>query len=146
MISSASGLGDVIPADAKLIEGDYLTIDQAALTGESLPVNKKLGELAFSGSVAKQGEMVAVVTGTGANTFFGRTAKLVESAGAKSHLQEAVLQVGNFLILTAILLCAILTAVELYWGASFLRNRSGPDRCRPGNWRWPSRPRKSWVC
>ena len=114
-------LGDVIPADAKLVEGEYLTIDQAALTGESLPVNKKLGELAFSGSVAKQGEMVAVVTGTGANTFFGRTAQLVESAGAKSHLQEAVLQVGNFLILTAMLLCALLTAVELYWGASFLK-------------------------
>ena len=114
-------LGDIIPADAKLIEGDYLTIDQAALTGESLPVNKQAGELAFSGSVAKQGEMVAVVTGTGANTFFGRTAKLVESAGARSHLQEAVLQVGNFLILTALLLCAMLTAVELYWGASFLK-------------------------
>jgi magnesium-transporting ATPase (P-type) len=114
-------LGDIIPADAKLIEGEYLTIDQAALTGESLPVNKQSGELAFSGSVAKQGEMVAVVTGTGANTFFGRTAQLVESAGAQSHLQEAVLQVGNFLILTAILLCVLLTAVELYWGASFLK-------------------------
>ncbi len=112
--------GDIIPADAKLLSGDYLSVDQAALTGESLPVHKRAGDLAYSGSVAKQGEMLALVTGTGANTFFGRTAQLVESAGAKSHLQESVLQVGNFLILSAIALCVILTAVELYWGTSFL--------------------------
>ncbi len=113
-------LGDIIPADVKLIEGDYLSVDQAALTGESLPVDKKTGEVAFSGSVAKQGEMVAVVTGTGANTFFGRTAKLVETAGAKSHLQESVLQIGNFLIFSALALIVVLAAVELYWGTSFI--------------------------
>jgi H+-transporting ATPase len=62
-------LGDVTPADAKLIEGDYLSIDQAALTGESLPVSKKLGDLAYSGSIVKKGEMVAVVMGTGDNTW-----------------------------------------------------------------------------
>jgi H+-transporting ATPase len=113
-------LGDIIPADAKLIDGDYLSVDQAALTGESLPANKKIGDLAFSGAVAKQGEMLAVVTGTGANTFFGRTAKLVESAGAKSHLQESVLQIGNFLIFSALALIGVLAVVELYWGTSFL--------------------------
>ncbi len=113
-------LGDIIPADVKLIEGDYLSVDQAALTGESLPVGKKAGDVAFSGSIAKQGEMVAVVTGTGANTFFGRTAKLVETAGAKSHLQESVLQIGNFLIVSALTLIVVLAAVELYWGTSFI--------------------------
>lgn len=71
---------------------------QLALTGESLPVNKKPGDTAYSGSVAKQGEMVAVVTATGAHTFFGRTAKLVASAGARSHFQQAVLRIGNLLI------------------------------------------------
>src|SRR5437016_7386352 len=75
-------LGDVVPADCKLIQGDYISIDQSALTGESLPVTKKSGEDAYSGSVVKQGEMVAVVTATGANTFFGRTAKLVAGAGS----------------------------------------------------------------
>src|SRR5437762_1213320 len=74
-------LGDVVPADCKLIRGDYISIDQSALTGESLPVTKKSGDDAYSGSVVKEGEMVAVITATGANTFFGRTAKLV--AGAK---------------------------------------------------------------
>ncbi|MCP5426539.1 MAG: plasma-membrane proton-efflux P-type ATPase [Gammaproteobacteria bacterium] len=113
-------LGDIVPADARLIEGDYLSVDQSALTGESLPVNKKLGEAVYSGAVAKQGEMVAVVTATGANTFFGRTAKLVETAGAKSHLQASVLQIGNFLIFSALALIIVLTGIELYWGTSFL--------------------------
>ncbi|MCB1149679.1 MAG: HAD-IC family P-type ATPase, partial [Chlamydiia bacterium] len=58
-------LGDIVPADVKLVEGDYLTVDQAALTGESLPVNKKQGDVAYSGSIAKQGEMIAEVTATG---------------------------------------------------------------------------------
>lgn len=113
-------LGDIIPADAKLIDGDYLSVDQAALTGESLPVNKAAGDTVYAGSIAKQGEMLAVVINTGANTFFGRTAKLVESAGAKSHLQESVLQIGNFLIFSALTLIGVLAVVELYWGTSFL--------------------------
>lgn len=106
-------LGDVIPADGKLLEGDYLSVDQAALTGESLPVNKKVGDIIYSGSVAKQGEMIGVVTSTGVNTFFGRTAKLVESAGNISHFQQAVMRVGNFLIALSIVLCVILSAVVL---------------------------------
>ena len=107
-------LGDVIPADGKLLEGEYLSVDQAALTGESLPVNKKVGDIIYSGSVAKQGEMVGVVTSTGVNTFFGRTAKLVEGAGNVSHFQQAVMKVGNFLIALSIILCVILSAVVLY--------------------------------
>src|SRR6266566_7690214 len=81
-------LGDVVPADCKLIQGDYISIDQSALTGESLPVSKKSGEDAYSGSIVKQGEMTAVVTATGGNTFFGRTAKLVAGAGSVSHFQR----------------------------------------------------------
>ncbi len=107
-------LGDIIPADVKLFEGDYLSLDQSALTGESLPVNKKAGDIAYSGSVAKQGEMVAIVTGTGGNTYFGRTAKLVETAGAISHFQKAVMRVGNFLIFIALGLSVVLIGVELF--------------------------------
>ncbi len=83
-------LGDVVPADIKLVEGDYLSIDQSALTGESLPVTKGRGEVAYSSTLIKEGETVGVVCATGAETFFGRTAKLVESAGAVSHFQHAV--------------------------------------------------------
>src|SRR6184192_4337827 len=99
-------LGDVVPADCKLIEGNYISIDQSALTGESLPVTKTSGEDAYSGSVVKQGEMVAVITATGANTFFGRTAKLVATAGSVSHFQRAVMKIGNFLIILALVLVA----------------------------------------
>lgn len=107
-------LGDVIPADAKLISGDYLSVDQSVLTGESLPVNKKIGEVVYSGSVAKQGEMVAIVTATGTSTFFGKTAELVSVAGNISHFQQAVMRVGNFLILLAAALVIVLVSVVIY--------------------------------
>jgi H+-transporting ATPase len=109
-------LGDIIPADIKLLEGEYLSVDQSALTGESLPVNKAAGDIAYSGSIAKQGEMVALVTSTGEHTFFARTAKLVETAGAVSHFQKAVLRVGDFLIVIAVALSIILIIVELHRG------------------------------
>jgi H+-transporting ATPase len=113
-------LGDIIPADAKLIEGDYLAIDQSALTGESLPVNKKPGEVAYSGSIAKQGEMVALVTATGGNTFFGRTARLVADAGAVSHFQKAVLTISDYLIYLSLALVAVLIVVQLFRHAPLL--------------------------
>ena len=106
--------GQVVPADVVLIDGEYLSCDQAALTGESLPVSKKIGDKAYSGSIAKQGSMKGVVTATGSNTFFGRTAKLVGSAGAVSHSQRAVTQVGDFLLLLALVLAAILVGVQGY--------------------------------
>jgi len=106
--------GQVVPADVVLIDGEYLSCDQAALTGESLPVSKKVGAKAYSGSIAKQGSMTGVVTATGSNTFFGRTAKLVGSAGAVSHSQRAVTQVGDFLLLLALVLAAILVGVQGY--------------------------------
>ena len=107
-------LGDVVPADCTLIAGEYISIDQSALTGESLPVSKKSGENAYSGSIVKQGEMTAVVTATGANTFFGRTAKLVAGAGSVSHFQRAVMRIGNFLIILALVLVVILVAARLF--------------------------------
>src|SRR6188472_691078 len=107
-------LGDVVPADCTLIAGDYISIDQSALTGESLPVSKKSGEGAYSGAIVKQGEMTAVVTATGANTFFGRTAKLVAGAGNVSHFQRAVMRIGNFLIILALVLVVILVAARLF--------------------------------
>ncbi|QDT41606.1 Calcium-transporting ATPase 1 [Gimesia alba] len=108
-------LGEVLPADVRFIGGDYLSIDQAALTGESLPVSKKVGDSGYSGSIAKKGEMTAVVIGTGKNTFFGRTASLVATAGtAASHSQKAVGQIGDFLIFLSMILAFVLFSVEFY--------------------------------
>ncbi len=113
-------LGDIIPADVKLAEGDYLSVDQSALTGESLPVDKKPGDEAYSGSVAKQGEMVGLVVATGENTFFGRTARLVSSAKSVSHFQKAVLTIGDYLIYISLGLVAILIVAMLFRGTSAL--------------------------
>ncbi|HWU40522.1 MAG TPA: plasma-membrane proton-efflux P-type ATPase, partial [Candidatus Acidoferrum sp.] len=113
-------LGGIIPADVKLVEGEFLGVDQSALTGESLPVSKRAGDIAYSGSVAKQGEMVALVTGTGANTYFGRTAKLVQAAGAASHFQKAVLQIGDYLIYLSVGLVVVLILVQLARGDRLL--------------------------
>ncbi len=107
-------LGDIVPADVALTEGEYLNIDQSALTGESLPVKKSVGESAFSGSVVKQGEMVGVVSATGAQTYFGKTARLVGEAHTTSHFQRAVLNIGDYLIYMTLGLVAILVLVELH--------------------------------
>ncbi|MDJ0652079.1 MAG: plasma-membrane proton-efflux P-type ATPase [Simkaniaceae bacterium] len=101
-------LGNIIPADIKLTSGEYLSVDQSALTGESLAVDKKVGDTAYSGTTAKLGEMMGEVTATGLNTFFGKTAKLVATAKTKSHFQKAVLKIGHFLILLTLGIAAIL--------------------------------------
>ncbi|VAW79762.1 Lead, cadmium, zinc and mercury transporting ATPase; Copper-translocating P-type ATPase [hydrothermal vent metagenome] len=113
-------LGDVVPADAKLVEGDYLSVDQSALTGESLPVTKRAGDEAYSGTVAKQGEVVAEVTTTGKDTRFGKTAGLVEQAQTVSHFQKAVLSIGDYLIYVSLSLVAILVLVQLHRHAPWL--------------------------
>jgi H+-transporting ATPase len=111
--------GDIIPADAKLIDGDFLSVDQSALTGESLPAGKENGDSVYSGSITRQGEMVAVVVTTGAQTYFGQTARLVAQAGKPSHFQKAILQIGDHLIYLSLGLVAILIIVQLFRGSSF---------------------------
>ncbi|KAL5698609.1 P-type H(+)-exporting transporter [Ranunculus cassubicifolius] len=91
-------LGDIIPADARLLEGDPLKIDQSALTGESLPVTKKTGDEVFSGSTCKHGEIEAVIIATGAYSFFGRAANLVDSTEVVGHFQKVLTAIGNFCI------------------------------------------------
>ncbi|CAG7905284.1 unnamed protein product [Brassica rapa] len=93
-------LGDIIPADARLLEGDPLKIDQATLTGESLPVTKNPGSSVFSGSTCKQGEIEAVVIATGVHTFFGKAAHLVDSTTHVGHFQKVLTSIGNFCICT----------------------------------------------
>ncbi|KAE8769407.1 plasma membrane ATPase 1 [Hordeum vulgare] len=91
-------LGDIIPADARLLEGDPLKIDQSALTGESLPATKGPGDGIYSGSTVKQGEIEAVVIATGVHTFFGKAAHLVDSTNQVGHFQKVLTAIGNFCI------------------------------------------------
>jgi H+-transporting ATPase len=109
-------LGDIIPADARLLEGDPVEVDQSALTGESLPVERKPGESVYSGSILRQGETDALVYATGPNTYFGKTAQLVQEAHTVSHFQRAVLKIGDYLILLAVALVTLILAVALFRG------------------------------
>lgn len=93
-------LGDIIPADSRLLEGDSLKIDQSALTGESLPVTRGPGQEVFSGSTCKQGEIDAVVIATGVHTFFGKAAHLVDSTNNVGHFQKVLTSIGSFCICT----------------------------------------------
>jgi H+-transporting ATPase len=114
-------LGNITPADVVLVQGDYLSTDESALTGESLPVEKKLGETAYAGSIVKLGEMTAIVTAIGGKTFFGRTAQLVASAQTRSHFQRAVMRIGDFLIFTTLALVALIIVLSLFRHEHFLR-------------------------
>ncbi|GFP79281.1 plasma membrane ATPase 1 [Phtheirospermum japonicum] len=91
-------LGDIVPADARLLDGDPLKIDQSALTGESLPVTKSPGDGVYSGSTVKQGEIEGVVIATGVHTFFGKAAHLVDSTNQVGHFQKVLTAIGNFCI------------------------------------------------
>jgi H+-transporting ATPase len=113
-------VGDIIPADARLLDGDPIEVDQSALTGESLPVTHSPGEAVYSGSIIKQGEIEAFVFGTGNNTFFGRTAQLVEKAHTRSHFQKAILHIGNYLIVLALVLVILIITVALFRGDPML--------------------------
>jgi H+-transporting ATPase len=113
-------LGDIVPADARLMEGDPVEVDQSALTGESLPATCKSGEVIYSGSIIRQGEINALVYATGVNTYFGKTAQLVQQAHTVSHFQKAVLKIGNYLIMLGIALVMLIITVAIYRGDPIL--------------------------
>jgi H+-transporting ATPase len=114
-------LGDIVPADAQLLPGDPIEVDQSALTGESLPVAREAGAVVYSGSILSQGEGTATVTATGRDTYFGKTARLVETAHTVSHFQRAVLKIGDYLIVIAVALVVLILAVALFRGDPMLR-------------------------
>ncbi|TCK17747.1 H+-transporting ATPase [Thiogranum longum] len=111
-------IGDIVPADVQLVSGDYLLIDQSALTGESLPVSRKINEVAYANTIVKQGEMLAVVINTGMNTRFSSVVSLVARAQLeeRSHFQKMVIQIGNFLILITVALVLLIILVSLFRG------------------------------
>jgi H+-transporting ATPase len=113
-------LGDIVPADARLLDGDEISVDQSALTGESMPASRKSGDAVFSGSIVRRGEIDALVYATGGKTYFGKTAELVETAVTVSHFQKAVLKIGNYLIILALILVAVIIALGVYRGEPIL--------------------------
>ncbi|KAL8536778.1 hypothetical protein ACS0TY_012085 [Phlomoides rotata] len=118
-------LGDIIPADARLLEGDPLKVDQSALTGESLPVTKSPSDEVFSGSTCKQGEIEAVVIATGVHTFFGKAAHLVDSTNQVGHFQKVLTAIGNFCICSIFI--GILIEIVVMYPIQHRKYRDGID-------------------
>ena len=113
-------LGDIVPADARLLDGDEIEVDQSALTGESLPATCTTGDAVFSGSIIRQGEIGALVYATGTGTYFGKTAELVQDAHTVSHFQRAVLKIGNYLIILAVALVTVIVVTAILRGDAIL--------------------------
>ncbi|KAL4181418.1 hypothetical protein AMTRI_Chr12g271130 [Amborella trichopoda] len=118
-------LGDIVPADARLLVGDPLKIDQSALTGESLPVTKHPGDEVFSGSTCKQGEIEAIVIATGVHTFFGKAAHLVDSTNQVGHFQKVLAAIGNFCICSIAL--GMLVEIIVMYPIQHRKYRDGID-------------------
>ena len=126
-------LGDIVPADARLLDGDPIEVDQSALTGESLPASRQSGDAVFSASIIRQGEIGALVYATGADTYFGQTAELVQEAQTVSHFQRAVLKIGTFLIILALSMVVVIIVVSTIRGDAVLHHpavRPRPHRGR----------------
>ncbi len=103
-------LGDIVPADMKILSGQ-VAVDQAALTGESLPVDLGQGSMAFSGTVVTRGRCTGIIVATGANTYFGRTTELVKIAKPKSHQEEIMLSIVRYVLYIGIIALAV-TSVD----------------------------------
>ena len=108
----AVGLGDIVPADAKIISGE-LSIDQSALTGESLPAETRQSDIIYSGSIVKRGEARCAVVNTGANTYFGKTAELVKTAKPKSHQKEVMMAIVRYMMYLGIAALVLILAYGL---------------------------------
>ena len=110
--------GDLLPADIKIADGD-LEVDQSALTGESVTVDKSSGSVVYSGSAVKRGEATGIVTATGTKTYFGKTVELLELSKPKLHMEEITVKVAHrlaMMILFALLVAfayALLTGMQL---------------------------------
>ncbi len=115
-------IGNIVPADVQLLKGDYLLIDQSALTGESLPVSKGPKDVAYASTIVRQGEMLAVVVNTGADTNFHTVVALVAKASLeeRSHFQKMVIKIGDFLILITVALVVLIIMVALFRHEQFL--------------------------
>lgn len=107
------GVGNIIPADVQLLEAKNISINEAALTGESLPKDKQVGDTAFTGSFITTGSLVGVVTQTGNSTKFGKTVVLSDIKPKKSALQQDILTITRYLTMVALIATAFITVYFL---------------------------------
>ena len=96
-------------------------MDQSALTGESREVEKRVGDILYSGSIVRDGEATAIVSATGSRTLYGRTTELVESAHPKLHVEEVVNRLVRWLLLIVGVLVVVTVGVSLIRGLPLLQ-------------------------
>ncbi len=113
------GLGDIVPADAKIISGEIL-VDQAALTGESLPADLLPSDIIFSGSIVKRAEATCIVVNTGINTYFGKAAELVKIAKPQSHQEQVMMAIVKYMMYVALAALAIVAGYAVFIGTGIL--------------------------
>ena len=113
--------GGAVPADCRLAPGaKELEIDQAALTGESMPVKMGPGCEPKMGSNCVRGEAEAVVVATGSQTFFGKTASMINKVQQSSHFDEVIMAITRSMLLASSVLVAISLVVLVCSGESWL--------------------------
>ena len=117
-------IGDIVPADAVIVDDAYISVDQSAITGESLPVAKKKSDAVYTGSIVRKGIVLARVTMTGRNSAMGKNASLVAKAEreGESHFQKAILGISKFLIILSLALITIVFTVLMLRGDPFIES------------------------
>lgn len=116
------GEGDIVAADARLVEGSALLVDESMLTGESVPVEKDVlsdrseAVTLSAGTVALRGRAVAEVTATGAASALGRIASLLEGRPEPTPLQRRLAALGRILALVTLVLCLLVFGLGLIRG------------------------------
>jgi H+-transporting ATPase len=112
-------LGDFVPADFKILDAEA-TVDQSAITGESLPIDKKTGDIVYSGSLVRKGEVTGVVTATGVHTYFGKTIQLVQLAKPKLHMEAVISSLMKWLLVLVVSLLVVTAVVSWVRGVNLL--------------------------
>lgn len=103
-------IGDLIPADAEVLDAKNLSVNESVLTGESLPKDKKVEDVVYSGSYITSGFCIARINSTGKNTSFGKTIISIETSKKKSILESDILRIAKYLSIISIIVALILTA------------------------------------
>jgi len=112
--------GDVIPADAQVVEAHSASANEAAVTGESLPKEKDAGDTLYSGAFLASGFVTAKVTAVGSQTSFGKTLAKADTKPKKSALEKDILRITIFLSILSLIAVAFLTVFLLIDHTSWL--------------------------
>lgn len=111
-------VGDIVPADIEIIHGN-VSVNESALTGESIDVTKEAGETIFSASTISHGEVIARVSAIGTKSSYGKTAELVRTAEAPGRLQTLLFNIVRYLAYLDVFLAVILVITAFIQGTAW---------------------------